>query len=112
MIAMSGKVTDAFKVQGSSRPGPSTKAAAAAAAAAPRAAVGLRTPSQQDEQDEALLRQFDLNSRYGPVSGITRLERWQRAQQLGLSPPPEVKALVEQHGAGSDFNKHLFDHPF
>jgi DNA polymerase delta subunit 4 len=32
------------------------------------------------------LKQFDLNYDYGPCIGITRLERWKRANKLGLNP--------------------------
>ena len=40
---------------------------------------------------EAMLREFDLNSEYGPCAGMTRLERWDRAQKWGLSPPQNVR---------------------
>lgn len=40
------------------------------------------------------MRQFDLNPQYGPCVGITRLERWERAQRLGKAPPAQVKALL------------------
>ncbi|KAK1778440.1 DNA polymerase delta, subunit 4-domain-containing protein [Copromyces sp. CBS 386.78] len=43
---------------------------------------------------EKLLRYFDVNSRYGPCIGITRLKRWQRAERLGLNPPLEVLAVL------------------
>ena len=38
-----------------------------------------------------ILRMFDLSYEYGPCVGVTRSERWERAQALGLNPPPEVK---------------------
>ncbi|NXO96999.1 DPOD4 polymerase, partial [Certhia brachydactyla] len=44
----------------------------------------------QSPPDPALLemlRRFDLSWEYGPCTGITRLQRWERAQELGLSPP-------------------------
>lgn len=31
---------------------------------------------------------------YGPCIGVTRLERWNRAEALGLNPPPEARLLV------------------
>ncbi|GBB97910.1 hypothetical protein RclHR1_00310038 [Rhizophagus clarus] len=40
---------------------------------------------------ENLLRGFDLNYKFGSCVGLTRLERWERAQRLGLNPPEEVK---------------------
>ncbi|CAJ1935916.1 unnamed protein product [Sphenostylis stenocarpa] len=48
----------------------------------------------QDEK-EKLLRQFDLNMACGPCVGITRLERWERAQSLGLNPPLEIESLLK-----------------
>ncbi|XP_058161092.1 DNA polymerase delta subunit 4 isoform X8 [Dasypus novemcinctus] len=47
-----------------------------------------------DEADLELLRQFDLAWQYGPCTGITRLQRWHRAQQMGLDPPPEPLASL------------------
>ncbi|XP_012612993.1 DNA polymerase delta subunit 4 isoform X1 [Microcebus murinus] len=44
----------------------------------------------KDEAELELLRQFDLAWQYGPCTGITRLQRWHRAEQMGLEPPPEV----------------------
>ncbi|KZT67334.1 hypothetical protein DAEQUDRAFT_396188 [Daedalea quercina L-15889] len=41
-----------------------------------------------------ILRVFDLSYEYGPCAGVTRLERWNRAEALGLSPPPEVKEIL------------------
>mmetsp|Transcript_11561 Transcript_11561/g.35170 ORF Transcript_11561/g.35170 Transcript_11561/m.35170 type:complete len:127 (-) Transcript_11561:131-511(-) len=52
-------------------------------------------PGDQDLcAEENLLRSFDLNSRYGPCTGVSRLERWERAQGLGLNPPNEVRDLL------------------
>ncbi|EPQ56102.1 hypothetical protein GLOTRDRAFT_74608 [Gloeophyllum trabeum ATCC 11539] len=41
-----------------------------------------------------ILRVFDLSYEYGPCIGVTRLERWERAQALGLNPPPEVREIL------------------
>ncbi|KAI0737340.1 DNA polymerase delta, subunit 4-domain-containing protein [Daedaleopsis nitida] len=41
-----------------------------------------------------ILRVFDLSYEYGPCVGISRLQRWERAQALGLNPPPEVKEIL------------------
>ncbi|XP_034981516.2 DNA polymerase delta subunit 4 [Zootoca vivipara] len=43
------------------------------------------------------LKQFDLSWQYGPCTGITRLQRWERAQLLGLNPPAMVRELLEKH---------------
>ncbi|NWJ11858.1 DPOD4 polymerase, partial [Crypturellus undulatus] len=44
-----------------------------------------------------MLRLFDLAWEYGPCTGITRLQRWERAQALGLSPPALVRDALLQH---------------
>lgn len=43
---------------------------------------------------EKILRHFDLSSQYGPCIGIQRLQRWKRANMLGLEPPVEVLAVL------------------
>ncbi|KAL1740747.1 DNA polymerase delta, subunit 4-domain-containing protein [Schizophyllum fasciatum] len=50
-----------------------------------------------------ILRVFDMTYKYGPYVGITRLERWERANNLGLHPPPEIKdILLTQEGKTLD----------
>ncbi|KAF7294358.1 hypothetical protein HMN09_01165100 [Mycena chlorophos] len=41
-----------------------------------------------------ILRVFDLSYEYGPCIGITRLQRWERAHAMGLSPPVEVHDIL------------------
>lgn len=43
---------------------------------------------------EKILRHFDLCSEYGPCIGISRIQRWKRAQSLALHPPVEVLAVL------------------
>ncbi|KAI3472518.1 hypothetical protein Pfo_028012 [Paulownia fortunei] len=52
----------------------------------------------QDEYDdkEEVLRQFDMNMVYGPCLGMSRLDRWDRANALGLHPPEEVKNMLRR----------------
>ena len=45
-----------------------------------------------------LLREFDLDSRYGPCVCPSRRERWERAARLGLNPPQDVLELLESGG--------------
>ncbi|KAM8813405.1 DNA polymerase delta subunit 4 [Rhynchonycteris naso] len=54
-------------------------------------------PLNVDEVELELLRQFDLARQYGPCTGITRLQRWHRAEQMGLEPPPEVHQVLQTH---------------
>uniref|UniRef100_A0A9L0IPU9 DNA polymerase delta subunit 4 n=1 Tax=Equus asinus TaxID=9793 RepID=A0A9L0IPU9_EQUAS len=57
-----------------------------------------------DEAELELLRQFDLAWQYGPCTGITRLQRWHRAKQMGLEPPLEV---YQPLASLSPLNHHL-----
>ncbi|XP_049636478.1 DNA polymerase delta subunit 4 [Suncus etruscus] len=54
-------------------------------------------PLSVDDAELELLRQFDLAWQYGPCTGITRLQRWLRAEQMGLEPPREVCQLLQTH---------------
>ncbi|KAG0257643.1 hypothetical protein BG011_003858 [Mortierella polycephala] len=45
-------------------------------------------------EEEKALRQFDLTPKFGPCTDITRLERWERAFNLGLNPPEHVKDTI------------------
>ncbi|CAO3567683.1 unnamed protein product [Mortierella alpina] len=63
---------------------------------------------QADLSDaEKILRQFDLASKFGPCTDMTRLDRWERAATLGLDPPQHVKDIILQHEATR--NTPLFD---
>lgn len=35
-----------------------------------------------------------MSSEYGPFIGLSRLDRWKRAFDLGLEPPMEVLAVI------------------
>lgn len=61
-----------------------------------------------EEIEMRLRREFDLETKFGPTSGLTRLERFHRAVKLGLDPPEWVEEIVEKHGIDSDLNKHVF----
>nr|TKW11567.1 hypothetical protein SEVIR_6G240700v2 [Setaria viridis] len=53
--------------------------------------------------EEEALRQFDMDTSYGPCIGVTRLRRWDRAAAMGLRPPPHVRDLIlrrHHHGDG------------
>ncbi|OWF53108.1 DNA polymerase delta subunit 4-like [Mizuhopecten yessoensis] len=54
--------------------------------------INLHGKSEKD-----FLREFDMNLEFGPCIGISRLERWERAQKHGLEPPLEVKELLTRH---------------
>lgn len=72
--------------------------------------VAGEEPQPAGEEDAALelLRQFDLAWQYGPCTGITRLQRWHRAEQMGLQPPPEVRRLLKAHPGDPRFQYSLW----
>lgn len=41
------------------------------------------------------LQQFDDNSVFGPCIGFTRLERWKRANEMGLEPSEDIRGILE-----------------
>lgn len=44
---------------------------------------------------EIVLRVFDADSTFGPNSGVTRLERWERAQRMGLKPEEVIGEILK-----------------
>ncbi|GAA96438.1 uncharacterized protein L969DRAFT_49607 [Mixia osmundae IAM 14324] len=58
--------------------------------------LGGKKPIHGADQSkvEQILRCFDMTFDYGPSIGMTRLERWDRAEALGLQPPEEVKDIL------------------
>ncbi|KAL6972262.1 hypothetical protein U1Q18_031950 [Sarracenia purpurea var. burkii] len=61
----------------------------------------IQLTDEWDEKEE-MLRQFDMNMVYGPCLGMSRLARWERAHILGLNPPKEVELLLTEADARSD----------
>lgn len=37
-----------------------------------------------------------LAQRYGPCTGLSRLQRWERAEKLGLQPPKNIRELLSE----------------
>ncbi|XP_059433938.1 uncharacterized protein LOC132167061 [Corylus avellana] len=52
------------------------------------------------DENEEVLRVFDMNMAYGPCLGMTRLARWERARALGLNPPGEIEGLLKAGKVG------------
>jgi len=72
---------------------------------AARIRMGGMKPLHSKNQTKVheILRVFDLSYEYGPCVGVSRLERWERAQALGLNPPVEVhKILMTKQGSTED----------
>ncbi|KAH8154874.1 uncharacterized protein LAJ45_01405 [Morchella importuna] len=61
--------------------------------------LGTRRSQPLHQEDMSLqdkvLRHWDMSSQYGPCMGISRLERWKRAERMGLRPPVLVKVVCE-----------------
>lgn len=56
---------------------------------------------------EQILRVFDLDPNYGPTIGLTRLERWERAQDLDLAPPSEVYQILTTKQGKLDYANNI-----
>ena len=52
---------------------------------------------------ELLLEEFDADYRFGPFVGITRLQRWKNAERLGLDPPRDIPRWIEETGNTKGF---------
>ncbi|CAJ2677988.1 unnamed protein product [Trifolium pratense] len=65
----------------------------------PPPAVASRNTNQdlqvENEKNEKMLQQFDMDTKYGPCIGMTRLERWERAVKFGMNPPEEIGNLLK-----------------
>lgn len=71
----------------------------------------IRTSAPNEAEfsrDEQILRAFDLTSKYGPCTGMTRMERWERAVKLGLEPPMEVPLILNKYGPQAVANNNLW----
>lgn len=66
----------------------------------PPALISHASLDPQDGKEE-VLRHFDMNMAYGPCIGMGRLERWERANKLGLKPPAEVGNLLRMDKVNS-----------
>jgi len=65
---------------------------------------------KDQKKEYHILRVFDLSYEYGPCIGMSRLQRWERAEALGLNPPVAVKdiLLAEQSKEGSTMAECVF----
>jgi len=72
-------------------------------AASPSDAAVVLTPEEVAE-----LKGFDLTEKFGPCIGISRKQRWQRAELGGRDPPASVWRLLERIGDGDGANQSLF----
>ena len=60
------------------------------------------------EDDLHELKTFDLTMKYGPCIGLTRLERFDRAEAHGLSPPKKVLEIIHRRGDDAQWTECLW----
>ncbi|XP_019735285.1 DNA polymerase delta subunit 4 isoform X2 [Hippocampus comes] len=87
MTTKNGLITDSFKVVKKAR-----KVAKRDETLAPPP-QNAETSIRQHEEQQKLI-QFDLDWRFGPSTGISRLQRWDRAKLHGLNPPEDIRELL------------------
>lgn len=56
--------------------------------------LGPLQPTETQNRITHILRVFDFDPTYGPSLGLTRLERWERARNLGDEPPHEIAEIL------------------
>ncbi|BFZ04737.1 hypothetical protein BsWGS_07776 [Bradybaena similaris] len=66
-------------------------------------------PVSEAEKELSVLKKFDLTLEYGPCIGITRLERWERADKHGLNPPTEVRTIISKHSKDETYIECLWN---
>ena len=49
------------------------------------------------------------DDRFGPCMGLTRLERWERANDIGNDPPNEVREILLSREGVLDWSSSILD---
>lgn len=70
--------------------------------------VATEGPLELNEAEETVLRKFDLAGKFGPCSSMSRSERFARAEKLGLSPPEEVRTILEKLGGNQAVQRSIW----
>ncbi|XP_049901155.1 DNA polymerase delta subunit 4 isoform X1 [Epinephelus moara] len=105
MTTKRGLITDSFKVMKRTRRG--MKRAKTPSSPPPPQKAEAETKTIREEELETL-RHFDLDWRFGPCTGISRLQRWERAKLHGLSPPEEIRDLLLQTHTDPEYSRSLW----
>nr|XP_046256094.1 DNA polymerase delta subunit 4 isoform X2 [Scatophagus argus]XP_046256102.1 DNA polymerase delta subunit 4 isoform X2 [Scatophagus argus] len=103
MTTKRGLITDSFKVVKKAKK--REKREKKSTPPPPRKEVETETVQEEELQK---LRQFDLDWRFGPCTGISRLQRWERAKLHGLDPPEEIRDLLLQTHTDPEYNLSLW----
>lgn len=80
-----------------------------ASPAAPTVAPSTSKVDVAARRDFDILKQFDLTLEFGPCIGISRMDRWDRAEKHGLKPPQEVKDLIDNHSSDPVYTECLWN---
>ncbi|XP_019939457.2 DNA polymerase delta subunit 4 [Paralichthys olivaceus] len=103
MTTKRGLITDSFKVVKKARR--ASKREKRASPPPPQKEAEAETVREKELQK---LKQFDLDWRFGPCTGIGRLQRWERAECHGLNPPEEIRDLLLQTDTDPEYNQSLW----
>ncbi|KAM9770317.1 DNA polymerase delta subunit 4 isoform 2-T2 [Menidia menidia] len=103
MTTKRGLITDSFKVVKKAKRG--AKQQKSPTPPPPQDEEATKT---EREEELEMLRQFDLDWRFGPCTGISRLQRWERAKLHGLDPPEEIRDLLLQTHTDPEYNLSLW----
>ncbi|XP_070412276.1 DNA polymerase delta subunit 4 isoform X2 [Nothobranchius furzeri] len=113
MTTKHGPITNSFKVVKKTRRGGKQNKSPTPPPAPPPPEKGDDVFKTTREEELQKLRQFDLDWRFGPCTGISRLQRWDRAQLHGLEPPEEIRYLLLQTHTDAEYRLSLWrDYPF
>ncbi|NP_001243129.1 DNA polymerase delta subunit 4 [Danio rerio] len=108
MTPKRGLITDTFKVVKKARRGGKRSKSPSPPKAEPE-------PPQLSEREKDIqeLKNFDLDWKFGPCTGISRLQRWERAALHGLNPPQEIKDILLKEDTDPEYTQSLWrDYPF
>ncbi|XP_072239643.1 DNA polymerase delta subunit 4 [Leuresthes tenuis] len=103
MTTKLGLITDSFKVVRKTRKG--GKQGKKPIPPPPQKVDVTKTVREEELQK---LRQFDLDWRFGPCTGISRLQRWERAKLHGLNPPEDIRNLLLKTHNELEYNLSLW----
>ncbi|MCI4376149.1 hypothetical protein PGIGA_G00185080 [Pangasianodon gigas] len=104
MTAKRGLITDTFKVVKKVKRGDRKDKKPPS----PPAADADLPHLSERETDLQELKKFDLDWRFGPCTGISRLQRWERAALHGLNPPQEIKDILLKETTDPDYTHSLW----
>ncbi|XP_053477896.1 DNA polymerase delta subunit 4 [Ictalurus furcatus] len=111
MTAKRGLITDTFKAVKKEKRGDRRGDRDKKPPSPPAAAAEPPCPSER-EIDLQELRKFDLDWQFGPCTGISRMQRWERAALHGLNPPQEIKDILLKESTDPDYTHSLWrDYP-